>query len=437
MNKSVTKNYEFENSTLRCLSYISEFTIDIYNEFDLVANQRDLGNKINDLMNGKIVNHTEKQSALHPKYRKDGPKLNDHLVKLINRIKNNHEIKNVNIVVIGIGGSIEGPKLLIESINSPQINNQYSYHFITGSDIYEFEYKTSNLNPDETVFIISSKSFSTEETIQMMKLALAWSSRIENFIAITSNPTKAKEFGFNESSIISFDKEIYGRYSIWSPIAEIPLSNDSSYESFLKGGRQVDIDLLENQKFFELLKRLSFSDVWNNNFKNKHIRSVLTFIWSLRSLPNYIQQLEMESLGKSPGKSSKFKKTGQIIFGGYGPRAQHSYFQLFHQGTQELCADIIASNNSANSLAYLQAITQAEILAKGVKDTDEREKVNGNVSVNLFSLKKTDPFSLGYLIAMWEYRVFITAVLLDVNPFDQFGVGIGKAYTKKILGNLN
>ena len=122
---------------------------------------------------------------------------------------------------------------------------------------------------------------------------------------------------------------------------------------------------------------------------------------------------------------------------GDGPRAQHSYFQLFHQGTQELCADIIASNNSANSLAYLQAITQAEILAKGVKDSDEREKVNGNVSVNLFSLKKTDPFSLGYLIAMWEYRVFITAVLLDVNPFDQFGVLVGKAHTKKILSNLN
>lgn len=437
MNKSVTQNYEFENSILRCLSYISEFTIDIYNEFDLIANQRDLDDKINDLMNGKIVNYTEKQSALHPKYRKDGPKLNDHLVKLINRIKNNHEIKNVNIVVIGIGGSIEGPKLLIESINSPQINNQYSYHFITGSDTYEFEYKTSNLNPDETVFIISSKSFSTEETIQMMKLALAWSSGIDNFIAITSNPKKAREFGFNDSSIVSFDKEIYGRYSIWSPIAEIPLSNNSSYETFLKGGRQVDIDLLKNQKFFEFVKRLSFSDVWNNNFKNKHIRSVLSFIWSFRSLPNYIQQLEMESLGKSPSKTSKYKKTGQIIFGGYGPRAQHSYFQLFHQGTQELCADIITSNDNLNSLAYLQAITQAEILAKGAETNDKKEKVNGNVSVNLFSLKKTDPFSLGYLIALWEYRVFITAVLLGVNPFDQFGVGVGKAFTKKILDNLN
>ena len=437
MNKINTQNYKFENSILSCLSYIDGFTTDIYNEYDLITKERDLDNKINDLLNGKIVNYSEKQPALHPKYRKEGPKLNNHLVKIINRIKNNSDAKNVNIVVIGIGGSIEGSKLLIESLNFSEINKKSNYHFITGSDIYEFEYKTSNLNPDETIFIISSKSFSTEETIQMMKLAQTWSSGVNNFIAITSNPNEAKKFGFNDNNIVFFDKEIYGRYSIWSPVAEVPLCNDIYYDAFLKGGRQVDIDLLEDKEFLEFVKRLSFSDIWNNNIKNKHIRSVLTFIWSFRSLPNYIQQLEMESLGKKSGKASKFEKTGQIIFGGYGPKAQHSYFQLLHQGTQELCADIITSHDDMHSLAYLQAITQAEILAKGAESFDEKEKVNGNVAVNLFSLKKTDPFSLGYLIAMWEYRVFITSVLLDVNPFDQFGVGIGKAFTKKIIDNLN
>ena len=437
MNKINTQNYEFENSTLSCLSYINEFTVDNYNEFDLIAKERNLDDKIIDLMNGKIVNYSEKQSALHPKYRKDGPKLNNHLIKLINRINKNHNIKNVNIIVIGIGGSIEGTKLLIESLNLQEINKESNYHFITGSDIHEFEYKTSNLNPDETIFIISSKSFSTEETIQMMKLAQKWSSVSGNFIAITSNPNEAKKFGFNDNNTVFYDKEIYGRYSIWSPVAEVPLCNDIFYDAFLKGGRQVDIDLLEDKFFFEFIKRLSFSDIWNNNFKNKHIRSVLTFIWSFRSLPNYIQQLEMESLGKKPGKDSKFEKTGQIIFGGYGPKAQHSYFQLLHQGTQELCADVITSHSNMKSLVYLQAITQAEILAKGADRSNEQEKVNGNVAVNLFSLKKTDPFSLGYLIAMWEYRVFITSVLLDVNPFDQFGVGVGKAFTKKIFDNLD
>ena len=145
----------------------------------------------------------------------------------------------------------------------------------------------------------------------------------------------------------------------------------------------------------------------------------------------------MESLGKQPSKNSEFKKTGQIIFGGYGPTAQHSYFQLLHQGTQNICADIIAKKEDKKSLAYAQAIIQAQLLTKGSKDLKEYEKINGNVPTNLFLLNKIGLYELGYLIATWEHRKFITSVILDINPFDQFGVNAGKIYTKKYLTDKN
>jgi glucose-6-phosphate isomerase len=145
----------------------------------------------------------------------------------------------------------------------------------------------------------------------------------------------------------------------------------------------------------------------------------------------------MESLGKHPNKNSKYQHTGQIIFGGYGPTAQHSYFQLLHQGTQSICADIIACIEDVNSLAYAQAITQTKLLSSSTHSTQDlltdQERINGNIPVNLFLLKKIDSFSLGYLIATWEHRTFITATMLQINPFDQFGVSAGKIYTKKFL----
>ena len=153
----------------------------------------------------------------------------------------------------------------------------------------------------------------------------------------------------------------------------------------------------------------------------------------MRSFTDYIQQLEMESLGKQASKNSEFKKTGQIIFGGYGPTAQHSYFQLLHQGTQDICADIVASTEDKKSLAYAQAVTQSKLLSGGSKGLNGHEKINGNVPTNLFLINKLGLYELGYLIATWEHRVYITATMLEINPFDQFGVSAGKIFTKKCL----
>ena len=184
------------------------------------------------------------------------------------------------------------------------------------------------------------------------------------------------------------------------------------------------------------LKILSYSDIYLNNFKEKNTRAIFSYSWNLRSLPKYFQQLEMESLGKKPNSNSKFRKTGQIVFGGFGPRAQHSYFQLLHQGTQEICADIILTRKDQKSINYIQGITQSKLFSNSADNIQKKEeKINSNVPVNLFTLNKLDSYTLGYLIALWEYRVFITATMLEINPFDQFGVEAGKKSTLKFLKN--
>jgi len=161
---------------------------------------------------------------------------------------------------------------------------------------------------------------------------------------------------------------------------------------------------------------------------------VLAYNWKLRSLATYIQQLEMESLGKKPNVKSMFKETGQSIFGGFGSTAQHSYFQLLHQGTAEFCTDIIYSTSISSPLLRAQAIGQAALLSSEFKGSANLlEKTNSNSPVNLFHLNNLSLEALGFLLATWEHRVFITASMLQINPFDQYGVAAGKLIAKKFL----
>ncbi len=463
MNKEESNKFIFENDIFSFESNINEFTPKIFEEFNLRAEEANLTSEIKKLIGGHIVNHTEKQAALHPVYRElqakeEGPipsNLNEapKIAKnFYNKWKKQSEICNkdqkINIFNLGIGGSYEGPKLLLECFNRPfgyseREKTNFNFDFITGSDPKEFLTKTNNLDPKNTFFIVSSKSFNTDETIKNLEQAQSWSLNNSHFIAITSNPEKAKQYGIQQ--VITFDKEIGGRYSIWSPITQFHLYDDmkTGYhngqnemrKNFFRGGRQADIDILGNQNYQELVKRLSFSDIWLNNTKGVNTRAILSYDWNLRSLPDYFQQLEMESLGKQANSKCKFKKTGQIIFGGFGPTAQHSYFQLLHQGTQKISADMIACKENLKSLAYAQAITQSKLFSNGAEDLKKAEKINSNIPVNLFLLNKLDPYSLGYLITTWEYRVLTTAIILNINPFDQFGVNAGKIYTKKYLAN--
>ncbi len=437
------KTYFFENNLLKVESNIHGFSNKLFEEYEEKSKKIKLLSKIDDLMNSKIINYSENRTASHPQYRKKNYKFGRRdgvpslVLEKINEKLKSKKICKANIVILATGGSYEGPKFLLECMKQHDfdyLDSQANYLFITGSDSNEFITKMKSLNAKDTIFIVSSKSFSTDETLHSLKQALEWSIDPTYFIAITSRINKPLKYGIKRSDIICFDEELGGRYSIWGPIGEF-ICDYNFFNEFLNGGRKADIELQKksNNKYLDFIKYLAFSDIWQNNFQGKNTRVILSYIWNLRSLPSYIQQLEMESLGKPTDPKSGFDNTGQIIFGGYGPIAQHSYFQLLHQGTHQICADIIASKEDIQSLSFAQAITQSSLLSNGAKKFKKEEKINGNVPVNLFLLEKVDPFSIGYLIASWEHRVFITAMMLGINPFDQFGVNAGKFYTKKYL----
>ena len=446
--------FDFENQILSFKSNVNDFTKSIFNDLDSISKDIDLDKKINDLFYGEKVNFTENKAALHVLHRRELKDLGLFTItpELHQKLEGHNGSQKIkNIVVLGIGGSFEGPKLLLEGLTNQK--TYFRFEFITGSDPFEFEYKTKDIKPDNTLFIVSSKSFTTDETLVSLKEAINWSKNMDNFIAITANKEEAMRYDISKDLIFELHDEIGGRYSIWSYIC-LPAYIEFKYgksgiqdkfddhaarprkeiEMFVEGARDADIDLIENKDYLKFVKTLSYSDIWLNNNQSVHTRAVLSYCWRLRSFADYVQQLEMESLGKQPNKDSNFKNTGQIIFGGYGPTAQHSYFQLLHQGTQSVAADIIAFKEDSNTLAYAQAITQSRLLSNGTKSiSKDEERINGNVPINLFLFNQLDPYTLGYLMATWEHRTFITAAMLEINPFDQFGVQAGKDSTKKFI----
>ncbi|MDC1424497.1 hypothetical protein N8193_02090 [Gammaproteobacteria bacterium] len=450
-----TESYQlsFKTNALGYKSLLSGFNTKIFDLFNSHFNALGITKSIENLFAGKKINVTEDQSALHHIYRdvfSENPKnlISDEIAvsckeSIYECIELKSSLKNKgikNIVTIGIGGSFEGPKLLIETLTASD-KREFNHIFLTGPDMTEFSEMIKPLNQEETFFIVSSKSFSTDETLQSISLSKEWSSIKcnfnDHFIAVTSQPEKAKEIGFSNHNIIQFPNEIGGRYSMWSPIS-LPaiLELGEEFIDFLKGGSEADNQLLEDKSYQEFIKTLCFSDIWHNNFVNKGIRVLLMYSWKMRFFKDYAQQLEMESIGKQPNIKSIFKKTGQVIFGGFGSTAQHSYFQLLHQGTASACADIftIADNQETNELLFAQSQAQSNLLANGASaDLKDFEKVNGNIPTNLFTLASLNPYNLGYLIATWEHRTFITSQMLEINPFDQYGVSAGKIFTKKYL----
>jgi glucose-6-phosphate isomerase len=428
-------SFKFESNFLNYESHLRDFSSEHYKIFDELYSELNLRSSIDDLFAGKEVNKSEKRAALHHQYRLDSPgddfnfkKITKPFMKMIKKGG------FTNIVTFGIGGSYEGPKLLQEF--TQKSSSKFNYYFISGPDKDEFNSVIKPLTGKKNFYIFSSKSLSTDETLTCLKW-LGSKRTARNSIVVTANPKKARSLGFLENNIIPFPETVGGRYSIWSPIS-LSAAIESNFSEFLKGGAAADKMLLgtsrEDRKYQKLIKVLVFSDLWFGNYRNKKNRVVLSYSWKLRSLANYIQQLEMESLGKRPHKNSIFQETGQSIFGGFGSTAQHSYFQLLHQGTSAFCADIIYSASSDSPLSSAQAQGQSFLLSSEPKSSNNPlEATNSNSPVNLFHLNTPSLSSVGFLLATWEHRVFVTASMLQINPFDQYGVAAGKAIAKKFL----
>jgi len=428
-------SFSYKSEFLEYKSYLSNFSTEQYQLFDTLFNELEVQDSIDGLLAGAMVNHTENKPALHHRYRCPDPTPEFDFKKICAPfIKQIKKEKFQNIITFGIGGSYEGPKLLQEFLLNTASDINYS--FVSGPDKNEFNAIVKPLFGQKNLYIFASKSLATDETLSCLRW-LGRNRTDKNSIVITANSEGARALGFAELSIVPFPESVGGRYSIWSPIS-LTASIENNFMGFLQGGGLADSlisgSYFDAKKYQKLIKTLAFSDIWLANFCNKKNRVVLTYNWQLRSFVNYIQQLEMESLGKPSNTESIFHETGQTIFGGFGSTAQHSYFQLLHQGTSQCSADIIYSPTSQSPLSNAQAQGQASLLSSPQnQSSNSLELTNGNIPVNLFILPKLSLRELGFLLATWEHRVFVTASLLQINPFDQFGVAAGKTVAQKFL----
>ena len=421
---------DFALPNLKISTFYQNYSSDIKKVFLEIFTKQEVSQKMQDLLAGKIVNNSEQRAALHhyyrnPAFKRAGFDLSHALETLQQKITKG---KYQNVLIFGIGGSFEGPKLLLEALSIPKNLNIF---FITGPDKDEFNNIVKPRLAEKNLYLFASKSFTTDETL----LTYSWLPKDlskEHFVGITANPSKATELGLLDNNILIFPETVGGRYSIWSPISA-PVLDKKSANAFLKGARAIDDSIKSQKAAFKAIQEIVFYDLWSHNFLNKDSRVVLTYNWKLRSLSNYLQQLEMESLGKQPASNSILQKTGQTIYGGFGSTAQHSYFQLLHQGTSNTVADVVHAKSSSSKLLNAQAEGQAKLLAGKIRYSKGPDATNSNIPVNFFALKNLSPESLGSLIAFWEYRVFVTAAMLNINPFDQFGVNAGKKVAQRIL----
>ena len=428
----------YEDDKFKIFSKCINLDREVLEIFNKVRSEKNVLEDFNKLFSGEQINSSEEKSAGHHKYRSFSFKK---LIDLASKTKSILKQRNFkNIVIIGIGGSIEGNRVLYDSFYGNS-KKEFNFRFISGSDKIEFEEATENLNKEETCFFVISKSFKTSEVLFNLDLAKKWISEnhTKNFWGITSSKEDAISNGLLSDHIFSLPDDIGGRYSIWSEVC-LPLliELDSPFVEFYKGGRFVDELVLKEKCFLDFLIQLSIIDLWNSNFLGKENKVVLSYSWKLRNLPNYIQQLEMESLGKPPSSESIFEKTGQTLYGGYGPKAQHSLFQLLNQGTSQTCADLIYISESDNlNLAQVNSSFNLFTDNDNENEKDDILFVNSNIPSTIFEIKTLDPFSLGMLLTIFEHKVFISSRFLKINPFDQFGVEKGKKKTMELLKSFD
>ncbi len=377
-----------------------------------------------------------------------------------------------DVVSIGIGGSYLGPRMVNEAL-TPYTREGLRCHYVANIDGTDVSEVLKRIRPESTLFLIQSKSFSTQETLTNSQVARDWllnagateSDLGRHFVAVTSKPEAAREFGVFEDSIFPMWDWVGGRYSLWSAIG-LPIALTLGMEVFrqlLAGARAMDehfrnAPLQENMPVI-----MALLGVWYVNFWGSDTHAILTYDEYLKELPSHLQQLDMESNGKRVQRSGQAVNypTGPVIWGGVGANGQHAYHQLLHQGTVLCPADFIVPLTShnpvadhhaalfANCLAQSQALMQgktedearAELEAQGLPAEEvsrlaPHKVIPGNKPSNTLIFDKATPEVVGALIALYEHRTFVQGVIWDLNSFDQWGVELGKQLGKPILSQL-
>ena len=400
---------------------------DFINDIQNYCQNKGTLKKYKDVYDGKITNLSENKSVSHFNYRK---KNFSNPIKLPDTSPFKKGLADFEkVIFFGIGGSYLGPSLIGESLID---NYSKKVIHITGSDKQEFEEKLTGVDLKNCLFILASKSFSTLETLSAYEY-ITGRKFLDSTIAITSHEKKAIDYGVPEGNIFHIDKDTGGRFSIWGTISLMlsVLEGDRAYKQFIEGGALIDNHML-SKSMSSIPFIMALQDIFYNNVLNNETELVLNYDWKLRNFYKYAQQLEMESNGKSVSQSGEMLdyQTSQIVWGGFGPEAQHSFFQSLYQGTKIFNTNIICTQGK--ELNH----TQFKALVESLKN-NEKSKPHMNTFSRGFTtleLKDLSPYSIGSLIAIWENKTIIKGLIWDINSFDQWGVELGKRNTQKFLG---
>jgi glucose-6-phosphate isomerase len=354
-----------------------------------------------------------------------------------------------DIVSIGIGGSDLGPRLLVDALADPR-NARFRVHFVSNVDGHAMRRTLAGLDPTRTAAIVISKTFGTHETLLNGRIVRDWlgeqAQQKYRLFAVSANTQRAREFGVDPTRILPMWDWVGGRYSLWSAVG-FPIAlaiGMERFERLLVGAAELDAHALRAAPRENIAMWHALTAIWNRNAVDASAQVVLPYDERLRLLPNYLQQLVMESLGKSVRLDGGEVATHTVAvwWGGAGTDTQHSFFQALHQGTQIVPADFVGvirtdhayRDNHAALLANLLA--QAEAFANGQASDDPHRVHVGNRPSTLLLLDALTPEALGMLIALYEHSVYLQATIWGINAFDQFGVELGKQVANKLMPAL-
>ena len=474
-NIDISKN-RVDNTTLNLLLDLAkECKLD-----DAIAKQ----------FNGSVINETEKRAVLHTAVRADGnEKINvdgqnviPSILETRNKIKSftNDVISGnlkgysnktfTDVVNIGIGGSDLGPVMVVEALK--HYSSRLKPHFVSNVDGDHVLEIIRDLNPETTLFVIVSKTFTTQETISNANTIKDWlvtnfneSAVSKHFAAVSTNLNEIKKFGINPKMVFSMNDWVGGRFSLWSSVG-LSISLAIGYDNFnrlLSGANKMDKHFQKTEFENNIPVVLALLSIWYNNFFKCETEAVIPYTQYLNRLPAYLQQAIMESNGKSVDRAGNPVKyqTGNIIWGDTGTNSQHAFFQLIHQGTKLIPCDFIGfkkplfkentqhdklmSNFFAQTEALMMGKSEKTVVEELIKmGLDESEvsslkayKVfKGNRPTNTLLIDQLSPESLGSLIAMYEHKIFVQGVVWNIYSYDQWGVELGKQLASKVLKEI-
>lgn len=448
-----------------------------------LADAVDLRERINAMFHGEKINNTEQRSVLHTALRAPAEEIV--VVDGVNVIPEVHQVLHAmgrfaeqvrsgqwkgatgsrirNVVNIGIGGSDLGPHLCYDALRHYS-DRELHLSFVSNVDGTDIAECLHDLNPAETLFIVASKTFTTQETMANARTARTWlvsalgEDAVRNhFVAVSTNAAEVSGFGIDTANMFGFWDWVGGRYSVDSAIglSLMIAIGSAGFDEFLAGFRAMDVHFRSSPWSENLPVLMALIGIWYNNFFDAQSLAILPYDQYLNLFPAYLQQLDMESNGKRVTREGLTVdyQTGPIVWGQPGTNGQHAFYQLIHQGTKLIPCDFIGFAKSLNpigrhhDLLMSNFFAQTEALAFG-KSTEQlkdegckpeliaHRTFTGNRPTNTLLLEKLTPYSLGALIALYEHKVFVQGVIWNVNSFDQWGVELGKVLANRIVPEL-